>query len=1106
MTRKVMSLFLLDGKGNFDQGFIVSLKIYSGDLPSLGAMEDGGGGELPPAPDLPGLYEAWKIAYRNYLDIRARNPNDNNGPPALALGERPVPINVAGDYQEWETQKQQAYHTCTQAEKALLKRFHEWLNPKDSDEVKEPKDEVKEPKVKDKLKVVKDTLKAYLFQSRDKANRILIESNDKDFQKMPWQKWDLLTPFSLSEVGLSSPNFKKRDVPIKPKEQARVLVILGHDANIQQEIQQLATANIEIKVVTTLAELDEPLWNEAWDIIVFNGHSDTSEKGTEGKFQLSQGQWLKIEDIRNHLDKAIYQGLKLVIFNSCDGLGLAHQLGEGQQLYLPQIMVMRDLLPVPLAPIFLQYFFEEFIKGISLYSALRATRNRLEFPTIKDEYPCASWLPVICQNPAVEPITWNQLIGIDESSRRKAKANLQNQLSMQEFRTRRALLAQVRAEVWGLLEQSLHHAVLINLHKENQPDLVKRSWDVEVKVGKTQSRESVNSNIIQIFDREGIAGKLLILGLPGAGKTTTQLELAQELIKRAENDANEPMPVLFNLSSWKDDNQTIAQWLIQELKDKYRFRKKIGENWLKEHEILPILDGLDELGSHRQKKCVEAINQFIESEESPLYIVVCSRSEEYELWETPLSLNGAICLSPLTQSQIQQYLARVELSKLWEKIKDYSVILDLIKTPLFLSMMTLAYESLSIDEWGSYTTKETCREYLVKVYVERMLKRKIKNLWYSVSKQPNEKNIKFWLFWLSSKLEKDNQTEFMIENMQPRVFLPVKYTNIITWCEWTMSQILMVTIIGYLIYLYWQFIYHSISAILKSMFFIIPIFWAGRKELLPGGKFSGHNSEIRLVRGLKFPKKENIYAFAQKYINDAEDWNKLISDAYRKQMIDSLNNIRFWKHLSNFLFIFCWLPFVALFIIYKVMQNVSGLTEIITRLIIFTFLFYILIFIVKLIEKSMVKIIDNFHDDFHNSRLLTINYLIAGFLSAIKKSDTDTVTSPNEGIFQSLFTSVIITFFTGLTTAIICTLIWGIKWGILLGIVFGIFIGLRWGGRACIQHFVMRFILWFGGYIPWNYARFLNYATERMLLQRVGGRYRFIHRFLQEYFANIKLP
>jgi len=382
MTEKVMGLFILDGKGNFGQGFIVSLKNYSGDLPSLDALEAGGSGELPPAPNLPELYKVWQDAYRNYLEIRAYNPNANNSPATFALKARPVGTNV-GDYQQWENQKRQTYHACIQAEKELLKRFHDWLDYSDFQEVKNK----------------------FLSHSKEQENRILIESNDQDFQKMPWQKWDLLTPFSLSEVGLSSPNFKKISVPIKPKERARVLVILGQDANIQPEIEKLATANIEIKVVTKLAELNEPLWNEAWDIIVFNGHSGTFEKGTEGKFLLSQDQWLSISDIRNHFDRAIRQGLKLVIFNSCDGLGLAHQLGEGQKLYLPQIIVMRDFLPVPLAPVFLQYFFEEFIKGISLYSALRATRDRLKI--LEKEFPCASWLPLLCQNPAEISPSWS---------------------------------------------------------------------------------------------------------------------------------------------------------------------------------------------------------------------------------------------------------------------------------------------------------------------------------------------------------------------------------------------------------------------------------------------------------------------------------------------------------------------------------------------------------------------------------------------------------------------------------------------------------------------------------------------------------------------------
>jgi len=36
-----------------------------------------------------------------------------------------------------------------------------------------------------------------------------------------------------------------------------------------------------------------------------------------------------------------------------------------------------------------------------------------------------------------------------------------------------------------------------------------------------------------------------------------------------------------------------------------------------------------------------------------------------------------------------------------------------------------------------------------------------------------------------------------------------------------------------------------------------------------------------------------------------------------------------------------------------------------------------------------------------------------------------------------------------------------------------------------------------------HYARFLNYCTELTLLQRVGGRYRFIHKLLQDHLAHM---
>jgi predicted NACHT family NTPase len=40
----------------------------------------------------------------------------------------------------------------------------------------------------------------------------------------------------------------------------------------------------------------------------------------------------------------------------------------------------------------------------------------------------------------------------------------------------------------------------------------------------------------------------MILGNPGAGKTTTMLDLAQDLVMRSQQDCDYPIPLLLNLS------------------------------------------------------------------------------------------------------------------------------------------------------------------------------------------------------------------------------------------------------------------------------------------------------------------------------------------------------------------------------------------------------------------------------------------------------------------------------------------------------------------------------------------------------------------------------
>ena len=138
-----------------------------------------------------------------------------------------------------------------------------------------------------------------------------------------------------------------------------------------------------------------------------------------------------------------------------------------------------------------------------------------------------------------------------------------------------------------------------------------------------------------------------------------------------------------------------------------------------------------------------------------------------------------------------------------------------------------------------------------------------------------------------------------------------------------------------------------------------------------------------------------------------------------------------------------------------------------------------------------------------NPFLVKHNVLILGFLFLLFEGfrGTESVIGnfPNQGVWQSAINGGILLLIGG-TIGWLTQREFGISSSLMWNTVLmpGMFVAI-----GCIQHFTLRLILWLNGYIPWNYARFLNYATERLFLQRVGGRYRFIHALLREHFAQM---
>lgn len=324
------------------------------------------------------------------------------------------------------------------------------------------------------------------------------------------------------------------------------------------------------------------------------------------------------------------------------------------------------------------------------------------------------------------------------------------------------LLQDVKREVQASRSHSLHNAVLSNLRQEAAPPGVSRCWDVEVKVGNRPSfRLPPKASVAKVFDRTG--GKLVILGATGAGKTTTLLELALVLVSRAQQDATKPIPVLFELGTWKAESGAIADWLIAQLKFKYDIPTAVGKKWLSEHKLLPLLDGLDEVENHRHDLCIQAINQFITSEIKPEHLVVCSSFEVYKNCINRFNLHAAVLLKPLTENQIKNYLLEARSRELWYSLEQEPDLLKIAKAPLLLSMMALAYEDILIESWKRLNSAEEQRKYLLTAYIRRQMTGEVKQ--YPKGKELRSEQVRHWLGWLANKMEQQGIQEVLLDKI-----------------------------------------------------------------------------------------------------------------------------------------------------------------------------------------------------------------------------------------------------------------------------------------------------------------------------------------------------
>ncbi len=277
-------------------------------------------------------------------------------------------------------------------------------------------------------------------------------------------------------------------------------------------------------------------------------------------------------------------------------------------------------------------------------------------------------------------------------------------------------------------------------------------------------------------------GFCALLGDAGMGKSLVLHLIAKKLIEQAKNNAQKPIPLIFNLADWDTKSLSFDDWLKQQLILLGIGERKVESSFtllVEEQRCIFLLDSFDNLPKQQGFNSLQAIRDFARTHgQADLGgIIIASRPKEYELSKDVLLeedkfdnvyFSVEVTLQTLKSEYVRKYIGH-ELSSHQlqifntllaksEELEERENFEKLLSIPFGLALLVKSIQEKALHDIKNLKTE------LIKVHVTKCFQK-------SVPKKPQEKlpytqkETETWLSHLANIVPKGKA--FHVEDLSP---------------------------------------------------------------------------------------------------------------------------------------------------------------------------------------------------------------------------------------------------------------------------------------------------------------------------------------------------